>query len=91
MTEQHKKVHGTAADAGDPRTAREAHDPGSFIGSKPERVAETIPGGLGPKDERASAAATQSGPPTEDEAPPEGHREGRPATDDVVREAGQNR
>jgi hypothetical protein len=74
-----------------PNADREAHDPGSFIGSQPERVAETIPGGLGPKDERASAVATQSGPPTEDESPPEGHREGRAATDDTVREAGQDR
>jgi hypothetical protein len=48
-------------------------------------------GGRGPKDGRASAVATQSGPPTEDERPPEGQREGRAATDDTVREAGQDR
>jgi hypothetical protein len=91
MTQQHRKTSGTPSDAGDPRVAREARDPGAYIGREPERVAESIPGGLGPRDERASAVATQSGPQTHDEAPPEGHREGRPATDSTVREAGQNR
>lgn len=63
----------------------------------PERAAETIPGGLGPKDERVAAVATQPAPVrgpapgAEEGAPPEGHREGVNATDDVVREAGQNR
>jgi hypothetical protein len=66
-------------------------DPGSFIGREPERVAESIPGGLSRKDERASAVATRSGPNLSDEAQPDGHREGRPATDDTAREAGQNR
>ena len=66
-------------------------DPGAYIGHEPERVAETIPGGLSRKDERAAAVATQPGPADPDGDAPEGHREGRPATDDVVREAGQNR
>ena len=72
-------------------------DAGAYIGRMPERMEETIPGGVGPKDERVSAVATQSGPvrgepPGSDAgAPPEGHREGVNATDDVVREAGQNR
>ncbi len=63
----------------------------------PERATETIPGGVGPKDQRVSAVATQPGPvrgdaPASDGgAPPEGHREGENATDDRVREAGQNR
>lgn len=81
---------GTSPGIGDPHAGREARDPASFIGRKPERVAKTIPGGLGRKDERASAVVTQSGPPTEEETP-EGHREGQPASDDTVREAGQNR
>ena len=81
---------GTSPGIGDPHAGREAHDPAGFIGRKPERVAETIPGGLARKDERASAVATQSGPPMEEETP-EGHREGQPASDDTVREAGQNR
>ena len=81
---------GTSPGIGDPHAGREAPDPASFIGRKPERVAETIPGGLGRKDQRASAVVTQSGSRTEEETP-EGHREGQPASDDTVREAGQNR
>lgn len=69
--------------------APEARDPGAYIGRKPERVEETIPGGLSDKDERAAAVATQPGPNPQD--PPDGHREGQAATDDIVREAGQNR
>jgi hypothetical protein len=74
----------------DRRDNQPAADPGSFIGNQPERVAETIPGGLGPKDERAAAVATQSGPVSPDADGPGGHREGRTADDDAVREAGQN-
>ena len=72
-------------------------DAGAYIGRMPERATETIPGGLGPKDERVSAVATQrepvrgSGPGADGGQPPEGHREGENATDDRVREAGQNR
>jgi hypothetical protein len=73
------------------RTEQPAEDPGAYIGRKPERVEETIPGGLGRKDERAAASNSQPGPPAADEAPPTGHREGRPAGDDLVREAGQDR
>ena len=74
-----------------------AQDAGAYIGRLPERATETIPGGLGPEDVRVSAVATQPGPvrgqaPGEgDGSPPAGHREGENATDDRVREAGQNR
>ena len=74
-----------------------AEDAGAYIGRLPERATETIPGGVGPKDVRVSAVATQPGPvrgqaPGEGEgSPPAGHREGENATDDRVREAGQNR
>jgi hypothetical protein len=74
-----------------PNADREAQDAGAYIGREPERVEETIPGGLSRKDERASAVETQTGPTAADEAPPSGHREGRAATDDTVREAGQDR
>jgi len=63
----------------------------------PERTTETLPDGLGPKDVRVSAVATQpdvvrgAGPSSETAAPPEGHREVANATDDTKREAGQNR
>ena len=55
-------------------------DPGAYIGRKPELAAATIPGGVQPDDERVAAGQTQSG-----------HREGDPASDDDVREAGANR
>jgi len=63
-------------------------DPGAYIGRKPERAVETIPGGLGPKDRRVSAVATQPGDDSTATPTPEGHREGAPADDDAVREAG---
>jgi len=65
-------------------------DPGAFVGQRPERQAETIPGGISPKDERIAANSTQTGP-TSDDSPPDGHREGNSATDDRRREAGQSR
>jgi hypothetical protein len=68
------------------RTAGE--DPGAYIGHEPERATETIPGGLGPQDERVSAVASQPGPAVDRGAPPAGHREGEEASDDRVREAG---
>ena len=68
----------------------ESDDPGAFIGRLPERSTETIPGGIGPKDERVAANSTQvSGGEGLGDAP-SGHREGAPATDDAVREAGQD-
>ena len=65
-------------------------DPGAFVGQRPERQAETIPGGISPKDERIAANSTQTGPTSEDPTP-DGHLEGAPTTDDQVREAGQSR
>ena len=59
--------------------------PSAYIGSQPERVAETIPGGIGGDDERIAAHSTQVEPtdvePTDDDtnAPPD------------RREAGQSR
>jgi hypothetical protein len=37
-------------------------DPGAYIGSKPERQAETIPGGVRGGDERIAANSTRSEP-----------------------------
>jgi hypothetical protein len=34
-------------------------DPGAYVGREPERQAETIPGGVGPDDERIAAHSTQ--------------------------------
>jgi hypothetical protein len=74
----------------DDPTRDEDLDPGAFVGRLPERQAETIPGGVSPKDERIAAHSTQTGSGGGDPTP-DGHREGTPATDDQVREAGQSR
>ena len=80
-----------------PGQREDARDPGAYIGRMPERATETIPGGLGRKDQRVAAVATQPAPvreetpPSDAGSPPEGHREAETATDDRVREAGQNR
>jgi hypothetical protein len=88
--ERHHDAHHDAhQDARNPRNARsEAHDPGAYIGHEPEFEAETIPGGIGPKDERISALDTQSTGvgaqdkrETDRDTPPEGHREGSKASD----------
>jgi hypothetical protein len=79
------------------RAGQPKNDPGAYIGRLPERAAETIPGGIGPKDERVSAVATQAAPvrgpaPASDRgAPPEGHREATIDRDGTRREAGQDR
>jgi hypothetical protein len=65
-------------------------DPGAYVGRLPERQAETIPGGISDADERVAAHSTQPGPGGGDRRP-DGHREGPPATDDAIREAGQDR
>ena len=35
-------------------------DPGAFVGNRPERQAETIPGGVRPDDERIAANSSQA-------------------------------
>ena len=42
-------------------------DPGAFIGSEPEREAETIPGGVDRKDQRTSASNSRPGVDSEPE------------------------
>ena len=73
------------------RTAGE--DPGAYIGHEPERATETIPGGIGPADERVAAVDSQPGPTVADPVtgysePPAGHRQAERANDDRLREAG---
>jgi hypothetical protein len=43
------------------RAGQEAADPGAYVGSEPEREAETIPGGIGSKDQRISASDSRPG------------------------------
>jgi hypothetical protein len=78
------------------RKDQQPRDPGAYIGRLPERATQTIPGGVGRRDRRVSGVASQPGP-VRGPAPeatrgvtPEGHREGSNATDDQVREAGEN-
>jgi hypothetical protein len=63
---------------------------GAYVGRKPEREAESIPGGVRPDDERIAAHSTQAGPTSAPDNTPGGHREG-PGDDRSNREAGQNR
>jgi hypothetical protein len=71
-------------------------DPGGYIGHEPELASETIPGGVGPDDERVAGTATQSTGEgaarrrPDSGAPPEGHRQGSRASDDDVRRAGES-
>ena len=94
MANQRRSTSGpdTATRERSDRRPAESRDAGAFIGRLPERATETIPGGVGRKDRRVSAVDSQRGPVSPEATPqPEGHREGRNATDDVVREAGQDR
>src|SRR3990170_627414 len=93
-TGQPSEPHGAAAPSEDgQRTDHpdpERRDPGAYVGREPERQAATIPGGISKDDERVAAHSTQSGPTAGDPVP-HGHREGPPADDDRVREAGPAR
>jgi hypothetical protein len=50
-------------------------EPGAYIGSQPEREAETIPGGIQTGDERVAAHDTQAGPLHDDSGDPSDRRE----------------
>lgn len=87
---------GERPESGDER--RQApRDAGAYIGRMPERATETIPGGVGPDDQRVSAGASQPGPvrgpapaAAQGDTPPGGHREA-PRDPAQPREAGQDR
>ena len=93
-------ARGSDARRGEPsrgaRGSKQQRDAGAYIGRLPEREAETIPDDLGPRDKRVSAVATQPGPVRGPQPaalrgePPEGHRDGEPANEDRLREAGEN-
>jgi hypothetical protein len=67
----------------------EPQNGGSYIGNRPERAAETIPGGVTDDDERVAAHDTQSSGAGKrenrvegrDDVPPAGHRERDPQSD----------
>jgi hypothetical protein len=66
----------------DPTDDPSAHpaDPGAYVGNRPERQAESIPGGVLPEDDRIAAHSTQAEPLSDDSA-----------DDPDRREAGQSR
>lgn len=76
-------------DPTDDPTRTEGLDPGAFVGQRPERQANTIPGGVRPDDERIAAHSTQAGDGGGDQTDPSGHRE--VDAGDVRREASQQR
>lgn len=55
----------------DPKVDNDEMDPGAYIGSEPEREAETIPGGIKPGDERIAAHDSAPGVPGEPDQGPE--------------------
>lgn len=83
------KAPATRGGARQPRAA--VTDPGTYVGRLPERARDSIPGGISRKDRRVAAVDTQPGAHVPEPETPTGHRSGEPATDDSVREAGQNR
>jgi hypothetical protein len=50
-------------------------DPGAYVGRKPERQAETIPGGVRPGNERIAAHSTEPAPAHDETPDPPGPRE----------------
>ena len=48
-------------DVSETRRSDQSTDPGAFIGSEPEREAETIPGGVDRQDQRMSASNSRPG------------------------------
>jgi hypothetical protein len=52
---------GEAKNGDETRRSDQSADPGAFIGSEPEREAETIPGGVGRQDQRTSASNSRPG------------------------------
>ena len=91
MTKQQASRGARSADIGSRQDHDDPEDPGAYIGRLPERVAATIPGGIGPKDRRVAGIASQPGPTSPDTEVPGGHRQGPRAADETVREAGQDR
>jgi len=54
-------------DVSESQRSDQSTDPGAFIGSEPEREAETIPGGVDRQDQRTSASNSRPGVDSEPE------------------------
>jgi hypothetical protein len=75
MTDRPIRAHPASPESvGTTENAHTDTDPGSFVGNRPERQAETIPGGVRPDDERVAANSSQATSEPSGSGP-EGHRE----------------
>jgi len=52
-------------------------EPGAYVGNRPERQAETIPGGVRPEDERIAANSSQTSAETPEDLPPPARESGQ--------------
>jgi len=68
----------------------EPREGGAWIGQRPDENTAKLRRELPSGAERVAVTNNEAGV-TERDDPPTGHREGKPATDDDVREAGINR
>ena len=69
----------------------ERREGGAWIGQRPDENTEQVRRQLDEGAERVAVTNNESGGAPDDDGWPQGHREGAPATDDAVREAGENR
>jgi hypothetical protein len=69
----------------------ERREGGAWIGQRPDDNTEQVRRHLDDGAERVAVTNNEPGAVPEDDDWPGGHREGDPATDDAVREAGENR
>jgi hypothetical protein len=64
---------------------------GAWIGQHPDANTEEIEEHQDPGAERVAVTSNEAGAPVPDGGWPHGHREGAHATDDDIREAGEDR
>jgi hypothetical protein len=69
----------------------ERREGGAWIGQHPDENTDQVRRQLDEGAERVAVTSNESGAVDDDEGWPQGHREGDQASDDDVREAGENR
>ena len=68
----------------------ERREGGAWIGQHPDENTEQVRENLDEGAERVAVTSNESGASPSDEGWPQGHREGDQASDDDVRQAGEN-
>lgn len=68
----------------------ERREGGAWIGQHPDENTEQVRENLDEGAERVAVTSNESGATSSDEGWPQGHREGDQASDDDVRQAGEN-